>query len=403
MRILAINQYYAPDHAATAQLLAELGEELVRRGHEFSVVTSRGSYEGGNAYPASENLNGVEVRRVAATSFGKGSIWGRLTDYISFWGNSLFGTLRIEQPHVIIALTTPPMVGAVASLAALVHGVPLITWNQDIYPEVAGAFGVMKESSKAYRGFLSLAKLTHARTTFAIALSPGMAERLRRQGCPKYKIRVSENWSDGEAVRPVPHESNPFRIEHKIKADEFVIMYSGNLGQGHDYETLITGIKKLKALNPALKFRCLFVGGGAKYSAAQSAAEGIREIEFLPYQPKEKLGESLSAADVHLVSLEAGLEGLLVPSKMYGIMAVGRALCFVGPKDCEVSSQVEESDLGASLRNGDSDGLAQALLELAEGRAAECGKRARALLESRFDKKHAVDRIEKIIREATVG
>jgi colanic acid biosynthesis glycosyl transferase WcaI len=399
MRVLAVNQFYLPDVSATAQLLGELCEDLSAAGHDVEVIASQGTYLGGGRLGRFQRLGGVSIRRTWATTLGKRTTVHRATDYMTFWMSAIAGALLGPRPDVLLALTTPPMIALGVANVARLRRIPLVTWNQDVYPETAAALGVLSATGAAYHTLLATASLTHRLTTKIVALSEGMAERLVAQGAPRSKLRVIPNWADGGAIRPVPRSENAFRRMHGLE-EHFVAMYSGNIGAGHDVETLVHAARMLSLTSPEIAF--VFIGEGARRRQAEELAQGLRNVRFLPYQPKEDLAASLSAADVHLVSLRDGLDGLLVPSKVYGILASGRPLCYVGPATCEAAKIVRRDGLGWEGRNGDAGGLARAVAELAGNRVrwrALC-ERARRTFETRYDRRVCFAQWSETLHEA---
>ncbi len=399
MRVLAVNQFYAPDTAATAQLLTQLCEDLVGLGDEVTAVASRGAYLGGGLLPAREVLGGVEVVRPWSTRLGKRTNLHRLSDYLSFWATSVARVAAERRPDVILALTTPPMIAAGVGGVARARGVPFVTWVQDVYPEAAVELEALGAEQAVTHALRAVARLTHRLTHTTVVLSERMAQRMVAQGQAPERIRVVHNWSDGEAVRPLAHADNPFRREH-AREGEFLVVYSGNIGKGHDVETLLGAARALHATHPEVRF--LFIGDGVRRAEAERLAEGLSTVRFLPYQPFEALAQSLSAADVHLVSLRDRLEGLLVPSKLYGILAAGRPLVFVGPADSEVARVIRAHDVGWELRVGDVDGLARTLAGAAADRAdtARRGAVAREVFERDLDRPIAVQRWREVLAEA---
>ncbi len=399
MRILAVNQFYAPDHAATSQLLTELCEDLVAQGDEVTVIASRGRYLGGEKLPAAETIRGVRVVRPWATSFGKAKLAGRLTDYLTFWGTAVARAAAEARPDVLLAVTAPPMIASGALAVALARRVPLVMWAQDVYPDIAVAFGMIAATSPAAIGLSALMRLTYRASSRVVVLSAGMRSRLAANGAPEGRLRVLPNWSDGRAIRPLAPEKNPFRRVHAL-GDRFVVMYSGNLGVGHDVATFVDAARLLAARCPRVLL--LFIGDGTRRAEAEQLARGLPNVTFLGYQPYESLCHSLSAADVHLISLRAGLEGLLVPSKLYGALATARPVMFVGPEACEAARVIRENDLGWQGRPGDAKGLASAIEGAAASPAwcAERGLRARVLFEAEFDRPIAVARFRRVLEEA---
>lgn len=402
MRILALNQFYTPDISATSQLLSQLCEDLVRRGDEVTVIASRGRYLGGAKLPRRERVAGVDVIRPWSSSLGKSTIAHRLTDYLSFWGSSIARAAAARRPDVILALSTPPMIAFGAALVAKARTVPLVTWVQDVYPEVAVAFGLFSDRHPASFGLRALNRAAHHVARRTVALSAGMADRLVAQGQARERVRVVPNWSDGQAIRPIRPEQNDFRAEHGL-GDRFVVLYSGNLGVGHDVATLVAAARLLERSHPRVLL--LFIGDGGRRPEAERLAAGLGNVRFLPYQPPERLAQSLSAGDVHVASLRDGLEGLLVPSKLYGILAAGRPLLYVGPEACEVARVVQEHDLGWTGRPGQVVALAEAIGRAAADPAwvADRGERARQVFEQHFDRPRAVGRWRALLAEAAAA
>ena len=397
MRLLAINQFYAPDLSATSQLLTQLCEDLAELGDDVSVIASRGSYLGGGSLPAREELNGVTVMRPWATGFGKRTIAHRLADYGSFWAGAVATAVRAQRPDVMLVLSTPPMIAFGAALVSAARSVPLVSWVQDVYPEVALAFGVLREGHPASHALRGMNRFCHRVAAIHVALADDMAARLTAQGLSRDQIRVVHNWADAAAVHPVERASNGFRREHGLEG-KFVAMYSGNIGQGHDVATLAEAARKLAHTN--IEF--VIIGEGARKAEAVELTNNLPRVRFLPYQPRECLAESLSAADIHLVSLRAGLEGLLVPSKVYGIMAAGRPVAYLGPRSSEVARLIEHHRIGWAGRPGQSSELAAVLEDLSQrpDEASAMGARAREALCAEYDRPHAVRRWRDVLLDA---
>lgn len=397
MRILFVNQFYAPDESATAELLAELAEDLAAAGHDVSVVASRGRYEGGAPFAPRERRGGVAVTRSLATSLGKGSAAARLTDYLSFALTGLSAVVVARRPDVLVALTTPPLLPAAAAAVARARGIPLVTWIQDVYPEVAGALGALAPDSAVYRGSQALMRRAHGTAARVVTLSAGMAARVRAQGAPEDRVRVIWNWADGERIFPVPAAANPFRQRHGL-GERFVLLYSGNVGLAHDLSGLVEAMRRLEARCPRLVL--LVVGAGGGLPEVRRRAAGLGNVRFLPRQPREELAESLSAADLHCVALRPGLEGLVVPSKLYGALAAGRPVLYLGPPGCEVARTVRELDAGWIVDQTDPAAIAERLAEVyAHPPTTATTARLRAAFTRELDRSRAVARWEGLLGE----
>jgi hypothetical protein len=201
MRVLFINQFYVPDIAATGQLLADVTEELAGRGHEVHVICSRRAYRGGDLRLAREGLiDGVWVHRMGATGFGGGGMPGRLLDYASFYLLALLTAVRLPRMNVCVALTTPPFVGLIALVLHALRGTKIALWTMDLYPEVAVAFGVLREKSLLRAVLAWLSRRLYRQAGAIISLGEVMADRLAEAGAPREKIAIVHNWAPREIV-----------------------------------------------------------------------------------------------------------------------------------------------------------------------------------------------------------
>jgi colanic acid biosynthesis glycosyl transferase WcaI len=391
MRIVFVNRYFHPDHSATSQMVSDLAFHLRNRGWEVAAISSRQRYDDPAARLPSRSLEQrVDVRRVWSSRFGRASLPGRAIDYATFYVGAFLAMLREGgKGTVLVALTDPPLLSVVAALAANLRGTTLVNWTQDLFPEVARALGV-----RAPRVLERLRDWSLRRARTNVALGELMAERIRGHGA---RAIVQHNWAT-EALQPVAPELNPLRKEWAL-GDRFVAGYSGNLGRAHEFEAIAGAVRAV----PEVTF--LFIGGGAQLGRVQKETAGAPNVTFRPYQARERLSESLSAADVHLVSLQPALEGLIVPSKFYGILAVGRPVIFIGASDGELARLIVEHACGLVVAPGDAPALAAAIRRLAAdpSLSAEMGRRGRELYESRFTPELALAGWEHILRQSAQG
>jgi glycosyltransferase involved in cell wall biosynthesis len=334
MPLLFLNRFYAPDVSATAQLLTDLAEDLAARGEEVTVLTSRLRYDDPAArLPARERRNGVRVCRVWTSRFGRAWLPGRAIDYATFYLSATAALLaEARRGDLVVAMTDPPLLSVPAALVAGLRGARLVLWCQDLFPEIAAAHGLRFARGRLGRLLRALRDWSLRRAETVVAIHPTMASRLAALGVPEARIRVIENWAP-TGIRPVPHAANPLRREWGLagpsramgnseEKDRFVVAYSGNLGRVHDPAHVIDLVRRTSGRGVTW----LFIGGGAGMAelARVVEAEKLPDVLFRPYQPRERLAESLSVADLHLVSLHPAFEGLVWPSKIYGIEAAGR-------------------------------------------------------------------------------
>jgi glycosyltransferase involved in cell wall biosynthesis len=219
-----------------------------------------------------------------------------------------------------------------------------------------------------------------------VALGPCMAARLRGHGVDPRRLHVLGVWADAREVPATPPGSGPLRAELDL-AGRFVVMYSGNAGLSHDFRAACAA---MDALADDDRFVFLFAGGGRRLPELREHARrrGLANVRFLPYFPRERLGEALGLADAHLVTLRRGLEGVVVPCKLYGAMAAARPVLFVGPAESTAALEVRRAGAGLCLAPEDGAGLAAALRRLADDPplAHAMGRRGRAFFETEHER-----------------
>lgn len=393
-RLIFINRFFFPDYSATSQLLADLAFHFAGTGREVHVVTSTQTYNNPRAsLPVHEIIRGVEVHRVASTQFGRAGLLGRAADYASFYLSASRSLGKVaRQGDIVVAKTDPPLISVVAMAITRRNASLLVNWLQDIYPEIAVALGVPFTRGPVARVLVALRNRSLRSAAGNVAVGDLMAQKIQSLGAPRAGIHVIPNWCDDEAIRPVDKLYNPLRAAWALD-DKFVIGYSGNLGRAHDAATVLDASERLRG-DSRLLF--LMVGGGKLFDEMARAVKA-RHLEslfrFVPYQEKIALAYSLSLPDVHWVSLNPTLEGLIVPSKFYGAAAAGKPMIIIAAKDGELGRLVQEYACGVVIAPGDSSALAATLSHLANNPASlvDMGMRARKMLETRFTRKQAFD------------
>jgi colanic acid biosynthesis glycosyl transferase WcaI len=324
-RLLFVNQYYWPDNASTAQLLADLAEDLASQGYECHIVCSRGGYAGQGAdqqLPAYQVHNGVRIHRVAASAFGRKSIVGRMTDYLSYYASAMFKGLALPRCDAVVTLTTPPLIGLVGTVLKAIKRCKHVSWSMDLHPDASLALGKMKPGNPAVRILSWLGAHSYRRADRVVALGPYMGKRLLDKRVKPERLREIPVWSRRDEVYPIPIAGHPLRKELGLEG-KFVAMYSGNLGLAHTFGEFIEAARRLRD-DPRIVF--LYVGSGPRLREVREAQEreGLANIRFMDYFPRDQLHHSLTIADVHLISMRPEMTGIVVPGKLYGIMASGR-------------------------------------------------------------------------------
>lgn len=393
MRVIILNQFFYPDHSATSQLMTDLAESLVEQGVEVTALSGRGRYNGGERLKRSESYKGVRIERAWATSFGKGNSLARVSDYLSFYLGASWKLLRLKRHDIVMALTTPPLIGLIAVVVGRLRGARIISLVQDIYPDVAISLGALRERSLSTRLLNRISRFTLRKSNRIVVLGECMRERIIAKvgdvdAAPR--IDVIHNWADGEEISPLNGEVNPFAQEQNL-ANKFVVLFSGNLGRVNEFQTVLEAARSLQKREDIL---FLFIGEGAKASEidAFARAHDLKNIRMLPYQPRSYLKYSLSAGDASLVTLADGLAGLSVPSKTYGILAAGRPIIFVGDAESSTARIVKENACGALVSSGDAESLARIITDWASNREklSDLNRAARRAFDEQFDRSRAV-------------
>ncbi len=383
-RILALSQVYPPDPASVGQHLADACAALARRGAEVEVITAAAGYDDASIrYPAREQRDGVTVRRLPWSSFGKGSMALRLLGGLSFTVQCIVRGLSGRAPDTILVSTVPPMIPLAALALARLRASEIVYWVMDLNPDQVVALGRARPTQWNVRALNWMQSRILFRARAVVVLDRFMAERMRAKGPISGILVVLPPWPHHADVIDRPAEHSPFRAVHALGSTR-VIMYSGNHALAHPLDTALAAAVRLRE-DPRLRF--VFVGGGATKPKVEAVTGP--SIRSLPYQPLETLADSLSAADVHLVVMGNEVVGINHPCKVYGAMAVSRPILFVGPADSHVGDMIREHGVGWHVAHGDVDGMVRVLEEIAampREQLTEMGRRAGALVADRFSR-----------------
>jgi len=385
-KVIFVNRYFCPDESATSQILTDLARGLAARAIDVHVVCSRQLYDDASARLAPrESLCGVSVHRVATTRFGRGRLLGRVVDYVSFYLSSSAELLRLtRRGDVLIAKTDPPLISILAAAIARLKGAILINWQQDVFPEVASRLDANPLPGWFDRMLRSVRDSSLRSAHMNVMVGSRMLEYFAAREIPRYKLCVIENWADSESIVPKSTERSALRRQLQL-GDKFVVCYSGNLGRAHEYDAVLGAAETLR---DDVSVMFMFIGGGIKMERlkAQVAEGRLHNVQFLPYQPRESLEDSLAAADAHLASLLPSLEGLIVPSKFYGILAAGRPVLFIGDQDGELARIIRATRCGIVIGSGESASLVAAIrrLQSDDAERKEMGCASRRLLSERY-------------------
>jgi glycosyltransferase involved in cell wall biosynthesis len=395
VKVLLVNQYFPPDRAATAGVAAAAVSVLAERGHEVSVLAGRPSYdvhERARWRPwRRERGHGARVVRVGSTAFDRRSLRGRVANYASYAAWTL-PLAAAADADVIVGMSDPPFAGVVAANAAAVRRRPFVYWMQDLHPEFSLATGDLQPNT-VVRRWQGWHRRALRRAAAVVVLGDDMARRVVDAGAPADRVHVVRS-----GANPLDEPSDT-KVTSAIRGPgDFVVLHAGNLGQSVAWPTLIGAAATLG--DPV---KLVFVGGGAERAAAARAANGHGNVRFHDYWPEAQLPDVFAAGDLHAVTVRRGLEGLVVPSRLYTVLAAGRPVLAVADDASDVAALVRAHDCGV-VADPDSPDAVAAAIDWARTHPAELatmGARA-AVAATQYDRvtllHRLVDLIESVAR-----
>jgi colanic acid biosynthesis glycosyl transferase WcaI len=391
-RLLVINQYYRPGFEATAQLLGDLCEALAQR-FDVSVIT--GALGIPPAPSGRFEANGVRVIRVASTTFDRAGLGRRALNYLTYLVSAFAEALCARRPDIVLCMTDPPVVGDVALGVARRFRAPLVVISQDVFPEIAVQLGRLE--NPLIVGLLrGLIRFYVRRADRVVVIGETMRERLVDKGARRDRIVVIPNWVDTMKIVPEPKD-NEWSREYGFH-NRFVVMHSGNIGHAQNLDALVRSTTFLRDIDDVM---VAIVGGGARHAALSELAERLEAeaVQFLPYQPRDVLSSSLSSADLHVVGLARGLAGYVVPSRLYGILAVGRPVLVAAEEESETAHLVARIGCGVVVPPGRPELIAEVIRHAHAGGydLEEMGRRGREYVVTEADRAVAVRRYERLL------
>jgi putative colanic acid biosynthesis glycosyltransferase WcaI len=375
VRILILNEYYPPDTSATAKMACLVAEALAKK-HEVTVVAGRPSYDPDETLPwallQSRIQNGVTVERVGSTAYPRHQMRRRVSNYLTYLGLAVPRAL-FARTDVIIAMTDPPVAGIAGAFVSMLARRPFIYNIRDLYPDMAVGGDIVRPGF-----FARLWERMHRRAlrhaSRVIVLGDDMRDRILKKGVAADRVEVVRDGTHlpdtlADAAHPIAQE---------IRCGfQTVAIHAGNLGFYGAWDTLLHAARVLQGTG----FGLVFVGEGANRQRLQQAAQGLSNVRFLPFRPVDQIPYVMAAGDIHIVTVKRGLEGVVVPSKLFSILAAGRPVLAVAPNECDASRIVRESGCGMAADPDDPSAVAAAIRTMTADPAelTNMGHRAREI------------------------
>jgi len=355
LHILLLNEYFPPDTSATAKCAAQVVEALAVE-HRVTVLAGRPSYdptENHSPYLLRREVRGnLAVERVGSTAYPRFQMRRRVSNYLTYLSLAIPRALSIPS-DIVLAMTDPPIEGIAGAMVARLSGRPFVYNIRDMYPDMAVGGSIVRPGSLTAR-WEAMHRWALRRASRVIVLGEDMRDRIVAKGIDLARIVVSR---DGIAIpETVPSPDNS--VAREIRGDfRFALVHAGNLGFYGAWETLISAVRTLENEGVGL----VFIGEGAMKAQVQAMAEGCRAIRFLPFRPASEIPQVLSSGDMHVVTVKRGLEGVVVPSKLYPTLAAGRPVLGVAPEECDVVRAIRASGCGVAANPDDPASVVQAI------------------------------------------
>ncbi len=399
-RIKIITQFYPPDFAATGQLIQELSAQLSTQGIEISIFTGQPGYAFSKSQaPAQEQVDNLNIKRSRLTKLWSKRIRGKAFNGVIFCIRAGLHLCRHRDKNTVLLLTTaPPFLSILGYFANLCFDLPYVCLIYDLYPDAATELKVISPQHPIAKLWDKINDLVWQKAQGIIVLSSTMKARIiAKHPQVADKISIIHNWANSEWIKPISKQENWFAQQHGINK-KFTVLYSGNLGRCHDVETILATIKLLK--DDPIQF--VFIGAGAKQQICIETVKslGLQNCLFLPYQDRENLPYSLTACDLAFVSIAPGLEGIVAPSKLYGIMAAGRAIAAICDSQSYLRNLMAEAACGVCFNHNDSQGLADFIRSVAANPALTIamGQAGRKYLEEHFTPEIIAEQYKEVLQ-----
>lgn len=405
MRLTVINQYYKPDLSAIACLAASLAEHRARVGDDVTVVTGGVAYVAARTDGTEAASDNPRICPVWTPRLGKETVLRRCLDYGSFYSLAAARMLTLPRQDAIVAMTTPPFIAWTGAFHRGLHPeTKLILWNMDCYPEMAERFEMLKPGGMVALGMRRINRALFRRLDHLVCLDEAMAEWLISTYGPadrQLAVTVIPNWEE-EDVFPADLVPEPWAAARDLDLDgKFVVLYLGNAGFGHQFDTALAAMERLR--DEPVVF--LFVGGGARWPMLQAAKQqrGLDNLVLWDYVPKSLTPSVMASADCALITLHDAILGLISPSKLHSNLAMRLPVVYIGPKGGNVDVAVERFNCGVSLRHGQIDVLVDFVRKLAGDakQLQEYRARARKAFEDAYCDTRTLPKFDQVLRDLT--
>jgi len=398
VHILLLNEYFPPDTSATAKCAAQVAESLAER-HQVTVLAGRPSYDPTERHPRyllrREVHGNLTVERVGSTAYPRFEMRRRVSNYLTYLSLAVPRALSIRS-DLVLAMTDPPIEGIAGAFVARLSGRPFVYNIRDLYPDMAVGGSIVRPGSLTAR-WEAMHRWALHHAARVIVLGEDMRDRIVAKGVDPSRVVISR---DGIHIpETLPSPDNP--VAREIRGDfRFVLVHAGNLGFYGAWQTLITAVRMLESEGVGL----VFVGEGAMKPQVRAMANECGAVRFLPFRPASEVPLVLSSGDLHVITVKRGLEGVVVPSKLYPTLAAGRPILGIAPEETDVVRIIRRTGCGIAANPDDPNSVAEAIRGVLHGaeHLQNMAQRAREIAFS-YDRvlqfKIFMETLEEVVRE----
>lgn len=368
IRISIVSINYAPERTGIGVYTTGMAEFFAADGHPTVVHSGFAYYPDWQKAPADcgvvyrcEQVKGVDLRRSYLYVPERPTALKRILHEFSFVASASLAYLFAPRADRTIIVLPPLALGLSIGLLAKLKGSRTILHVQDLQPDAAVELGMLKPGLLT-RILYALERANYRIVDQVSTISEGMRRKILSKGVPLKKTILFRNWANGDTVRPMDRMT-PLRAEWGLRAEDLVVLYSGNLGRKQGLESLLDAALHLSD-RPHVKV--VIVGNGVEQRDLEEKARGtgLTNVMFKPLQPIERLSELLATADVSVIPQKRAVTDIVLPSKLCNILASGRPVVAAAPQTSDIAMIVRDGDCGILVEPEDGRQLAEAVWRL---------------------------------------
>jgi glycosyltransferase involved in cell wall biosynthesis len=402
--IKLLSEYFYPEPTATGKLMAQLGSELSKKGFNVEVYTRQPNHRTkSKAKPPRKDIyNGIKINRLPCIQLDKENLLFRIINWLSFLFSLLISlSLKSSNKDILLIVTNPPILPFVGLFFNIVRGQRFIPVIYDIYPDIAVALGVVKKNGLFVRLWKRLNIVLYRRASRLVVIGNQMKKTIVNETGANFfesKIKVIYNWEDPDFIKPIDKEDNIFAKKNGYN-EVLTVLYSGNFGLYNDLCTIIYAAARVQKL----PVRFVFIGGGAQKKKLKKIVrdKDLKNVDFHPYQPFDRLPLTLTCADISVISEDRRVNGLCSSSKLYSSLASGRAILALVNRDSDIADIIRCSNCGFRVEQGEVNQVVDHLKFWLDNREElkKMGKKARKYFEKHYTIKHSVEKYVNMLEE----